>query len=260
MRRGLLCQWEEKMGKNQKKKARINKRIWKLAGGFAAITLAVSLILLVLVYFDVLPIVKDKPSESFLSDAQILRQDTELLGQGLELQGVGRYCGVYMEDGSMDQVSDVMMIRLKNTTQQDLQLAKLSLVYEGFTAEFEITNLPAGRTVIALEKNRNPFADQKYLSMSLSNVVFFEENMDAAAGRYQLTGMDGALNLKNVSANDISGDIYIYYKYIAAGELYGGVTFRAKLPGGVKAGEMRQAAAEHFDPDSCLILAVTSGA
>ena len=260
MRRGLLRQWEDKMGKNERKKARKSKRIWKLAGWFAAITLVVSLTLLVLVYFDVLPIVKDEHPEGFWTDAQILRQDTENLGQGLELQGVGRFCGVYMEDGSMDPVSDVMMIRIKNTTQQDLQLAKLSLDYEGFTAEFEITNLPAGKTVVALEKNRKPFVDQKYLNMSLSDVVFFRENMDVPTDRYQITGLDGAVNLKNCSENDIAGDIYVYYKYAAAEELYGGITFRVKIPGGLKAGETRQVAAEHFDPDRCVILSIVSGA
>lgn len=71
--------------------------------------------------------------------------------------------------------------------------------------------------------------------------------------------MDGALNLKNRSPNDVAGDIYIYYKYTAAEVLYGGITFRVKIPGGLKAGEMRQATAKHFDPDSCMVLAVVSG-
>ena len=247
------------MGRTEKKN-RKNKRIWKLAVGFASLSLAASLTLLLLVYFDVLPFGKEKHPEGFWSDAQVLRQDTEVLGHGLELQGSGRFCGAYLEDGSLDPVSDVLMIQIRNTTDKDLQLAKLSLVYQNFTAEFEITNLPAGKTLVVLEKNRKPFVDQHYLNMSLSSVVFFQEQMDIQADRYEITGMDGAMNLKNISTSDTEGDIYIYYKYTAAEELYGGITFRVKVPGGIKAGELRQVNAQHFDPETCMILAVTSGA
>ena len=257
MRRGLLNQMEDKMGKTVKKKAQKNRRIWKLAMWFVSLTLVASLTLLLLVYFGVLPFGEEK---GFVSDAQILRQDTELLGKGLELQGVGRYCGCYLEDGTMEQVSDVMMLRIKNTTDQDLQLARLSLIYEDFTAEFEITNLPAGKTLVVLEKNRRAFVDEKYLSMSLSSVAFLQAHMEVPTDQYEITGLDGALNVKNISGSNVNGDIYIYYKYTAAEELYGGITFRVKIPGGLRAGELRQVNAEHFDPERCMLLAITSGA
>ena len=247
------------MGRTRKKKRKSN-RIWKIAIGFAALTLVAALTLLLLIHFDVLPIGAGMDQKDFLGDAQVLRQDTEQLGHGLELLGVGRYVGTYLEDGSLDSVSDVLMVRIKNTTERDLQLARLSLVYEGFTAEFEITNLPAGRTVVGLEKNRKPFVDQKYLSMSLSGIAFFQQQMDIPTDRYEITGMDGALNVKNISAEDVSADVYVYYKYVAAEDFYGGITFRVKIAGGLKAGEMRQVASKHFDPETCMILAITAGA
>lgn len=242
------------------KKKRKNNRIWKIAIWFASSALVAALTLLLLIHFDVLPIGEEKNRNDSFGNAQVLRQDTEQLGYGLELLGVGRYAGAYLEDGSLDQVSDVLMVRIKNTTDRDLQLARLSLVYEGFTAEFEITNLPAGKTLVVLEKNRKPFVDQKYLNMSLSGIAFFRQQMDIPTDRYEITGLAGALNVKNISAEDVGADVYVYYKYVAAEELYGGITFRVKIAGGLKAGELRQVASQHFDPETCMILAITAGA
>lgn len=44
-----------------------------------------------------------------------IQQDEEIsLGQGLVIERVDRYSGVYMEDGSDETVQDVMMMLLRN--------------------------------------------------------------------------------------------------------------------------------------------------
>ena len=58
------------------------------------------------------------------------------LGVGLLVTKIGSYAGIYMEDGSDRIVSNMMMLLVKNTTGKDLQLARISVVYEDFTAEF----------------------------------------------------------------------------------------------------------------------------
>ena len=132
------------------------------------------------------------------------------------------------------------------------------LSYGEFTGEFVITDLPAGKTVIVLEKNRSTFPKQDYLSFMLQDVVRFKENMDVCADRFEITGMEGALNVRNISQTDIDGDVYVYYKMISGDVLYGGITFRVKIEGGLRAGELRQVSSEHFSPDRCMIMSVTT--
>jgi hypothetical protein len=242
---------------NSKRKKRCARKLRRSAIIFASTVLAVSLTLLVLIWLGVFD--RQKPlTDGLIRQSRLEQTHFEKLGHNLELEGVGRYSGLYMEDGSMDEIADVMMIRIKNTGDYDLRLARLFLTYSDGTAEFEITNLPAGKTMVVLEKNRRPYSEDEHLSVKLEDVVSFEENMDVFSDRYEITGMDGALNIKNDSNADVNGDLYVYYKYISGDMLYGGVTFRSKISGGLKAGELRQVSAGHFHPDNCILLAVTS--
>lgn len=194
------------------------------------------------------------------SETQIVVESTpmEMIGEGLQLVEIGRYSGEFFEDGSNDKVSDVLMVKLQNTGETDLRFARLMLSYGEFTGEFVITDLPAGKTVIVLEKNRSTFPKQDYLSFMLQDVVRFKENMDVCADRFEITGMEGALNVRNISQTDIDGDVYVYYKMISGDVLYGGITFRVKIEGGLRAGELRQVSSEHFSPDRCMIMSVTT--
>jgi hypothetical protein len=190
----------------------------------------------------------------FVQNSVLEQHHYEQLGYDLQLLGVGRYSGQFLEDGSNDLASDVLMVEIQNTGDKDLRLAGLSLTYTDFTAEFEITNLPAGKSVVVLEKNRRTYTAEEHLSVKLRDVVFFKENMDVFSDTFRLTGMNGAINVENISDTSISSDLYVYYKYISGDTLYGGITFRAKISGGLAPGELRQISAAHFDPDQCVVM------
>jgi hypothetical protein len=40
---------------------------------------------------------------------------------------------------------------------------------------------------------------------------------------------------------------------------YGGITYRIRIEGGLKAGEIRQGTAAHFNPDNSTVVFVTCG-
>lgn len=247
------------MRKASRKHRKKQHRIYIAGVITATVILCVDVTIMLLIHFGVFSKKDTTEQGQFFDQVELRQEETEKLGYGLELQGVGRYAGLYLEDGSNDAVTDVLMIKLKNTADKDLQLARICLNYSGFTAEFEVTNLPAGRSVIVLEKNRRASTEQMHESVSVSNVVHFCDPMDVPKEIYHITGMKGAINLENRSEADITGDVYVYYKYIADDTLYGGITFRSKLSGGIPAGQIRQIATSHFDPDQCMILAITNG-
>lgn len=180
------------------------------------------------------------------------------LGEGLVIQHIGSYAGMYMEDGTNEPVTDVMMLILENTAEADLQLARIYMEYSTFTAEFEVTNLPAGEKVVLLEKNRHEATAENHQGIEVKNVIYFPEAMSLQEERIKIEGHDGTLEVTNISGADIPGDIYFYYKHSASDLLYGGITYRVALRGGLKAGQSNMVIAGHYTPDTCRLLLAES--
>lgn len=179
------------------------------------------------------------------------------LNGDLSVIHIGKYAGIYMEDGSDEVVSDLMMLVLRNDGTQDLQLARISLHYSDYTAQFEVTNLPAGESVVLLEKNRLPYDSADFLSAEVANVVHFPTPMSMMEDQFEITGGDGYLDVTNISDSDISGEIFIYYKNSATDLLYGGITYRARISNGIRAGETVRVTTNHYYADACRLLMVT---
>lgn len=178
------------------------------------------------------------------------------LGEGLVCTDVDSYTGLFMEDGSDEPVSDVMRLVVKNTADQDLQYAEIGLVYGEEVREFSVTNLGSGASCVLLEKNRQSLVNDDVSDVYVEHVVFFSESMDLMEGQFEITGQDGFLNVKNISGHDVSGDVVVYYKYAVDGVYYGGITFRVRVSGGLKDGEIRQVPAVHFDKESSVLTMV----
>ena len=69
--------------------------------------------------------------------------------------------------------------------------------------------------------------------------------------------LNGAINVTNISDEDITGRLAICYKNVAAGVYYGGITYRIVLEGGLKAGEIRQMTASHFSETGSEIMFIS---
>lgn len=190
-------------------------------------------------------------------DPTIPVQQTINLGCGLEIIDAGSYAGAYVEDGSCEIVSGVMMIVVRNTGEQDIQLADIVAVSGGSEYTFRLTNLAVGERAVLLDQERRQAAEAVLESAIVSEVALFETSMELHAETIQIDGLNGMLNVKNISEQDISGDIYIYYKFAATDIFYGGITFRVRVEGGLKAGELRQIPAGHFKPGECRIVQVS---
>ena len=190
---------------------------------------------------------------------EVTPDDPVVLPRGLAIERVSAYTGMYVEDGSGEIVTDVMMILLRNESEQDLQLSRIKLTYGDTVFHFECTNLAAGECVVLLEKDRQTAIAGAPDASEIYDVAFFNNPMEPENDRLQLDCSRGVINVTNTSDSDITGDIYIYYKYYAAGYYYGGITFRVSIKGGLPAGETRQLTAAHFDPEGCRIVQITDG-
>ena len=183
------------------------------------------------------------------------------LGNGLEVIAIGSYSGEFVEDGSNEEVKDVLMIKVTNTSETVLQYTEIALKSkDDVEARFTLSTLPPNETVMVLEADKKSY-DKKdeYISGEAKDVVFFHNGISLYQDKLEIGGLEGAFNVKNISDKDINGDIYIYYKNYKDGLFYGGITYRAKIEGGIKTGEMKQVMTKHYSPDTCMLMFVTMG-
>ncbi len=198
---------------------------------------------------------KDQPATD-TEEPQVSSAMETFSADGLRITGIRGYTGIYMEDGSDEIVSNVMMILLENTSEQDLQLARIDIQYADFTAEFEVTNLPAGESAVLLEKNRLNMPEDDCISIEARNIAFFQTPMSLMEDTFEITGGNGYLDVKNISDSATGGKVYVYYKHASSDLLYGGITFRATVNEPIAPGETIRILTNHYTADNSRILAV----
>lgn len=187
-------------------------------------------------------------------------QVTMNLGKGLTLTDIGSYTGIYMEDGTDEVVSGILMIIVTNNGEEDIQYAEISLDAGEETAFFSVSTLPVGESAVLLEQNRMEYsAETAYTSAVGSNIALFDQPMSLCEDLIQIQSLDGAMNITNISGEDITGDIVIYYKNAADGMYYGGITYRVRISGGLAADEVKQIMSQHFSTSDSAIMFVTCG-
>lgn len=182
------------------------------------------------------------------------------LEHGLTVTHMGSYTGAYVEDGSNEIVGGVLMLRVTNNGQRDIQYAELSMPVGDAVAQFKLTTLPVGETAVLLEQSRMQWDENAvYPDPVANNVAFFQYALSLQEDLLQLQALDGGLNVTNVSGEDITGDVVIYYKNAAQDVFYGGITYRVRLEGGIKEGEIKQIMADHFSATGSEVVFITIG-
>lgn len=180
------------------------------------------------------------------------------LGDGIFITGFGRYSGSYMEDGTNDAVTGVLMIILENRSEKTLQYGEISLSGSAGTAEFSVSTLPPKSKAVLLEKSRMQYSDPDGFSdRRMNNRVFFDAEPTLCTDKIKIGALDGKLNVTNISGERIDGDITVFYKNYRDGYYYGGITYRATVEGGLDPEEVRQINAAHFSQKGSIAVFVT---
>ena len=179
------------------------------------------------------------------------------LNKTLVIKEADNYTGIYMEDGTDEPVTGILKIEVTNVSGEPVQYAEINLDVKGETAHFTVTALPAGATAVLLERNRMEYRDDiDYMSAEAEcvNMAMFNSELSLHEDKLKIQTLDGALNITNISGEDITDTIILCYKSYQNDMYYGGIAYRIKLEGGLKAGELRQIMAEHFqEPGSQMV-------
>lgn len=168
------------------------------------------------------------------------------LDRGLEIVRYGKYIGAYMEDGTDEIVANVMMIEVHNTGEHPIQYAKITVTGPAGDAVFTLTTLMPGQRIIVLEAGRKAYSETDvYTEARADNVAFFAESPSLQEDKVQIQPLEGGFNISNVSGEDITGQICVYFKDVSGDMLYGGITYLVRIDG-LAAGEVKQVMSANF--------------
>lgn len=176
------------------------------------------------------------------------------LSNGCEIAQLKSYSGPFVEDGSDEEKENVFAVVIKNTTGKHIQYMTLRLTVGGKEYLFELTTLFDNSAVTVLERTGAAYTKDKIDRVELTRSVEFSSSPTVHPNELEITVMNGLMNVKNISGEDISGNTYIYYKLTDGDDWFGGITYRASVNGGLKNGEIRQIPANHFKKDACKVV------
>ena len=179
----------------------------------------------------------------------------EILLETIEITSIDSYTGPFVEDGSDDAVVNILAITVKNNTPQTLQYAEATLLFGDTTAQFAFSTLKPGESMMVLEKNRLEYVEgMEPSSYQFDNVIYFTEEPTLCADKISISALDGAFNVRNISGEDLTGNIAIYYKNKTAQGYLGGITYRTVIQGGMAKDEIKQIMVNHFQVDESQIM------
>ena len=180
---------------------------------------------------------------------------TVLSDPNLTAEVIAKYAGSFVEDGTNTATADVTAMVITNNSDQMLQIGVVEFQVNGSeTAEFTVTNLPAGASALVMENSRRTFHsgdDFSYGKVASSYIDMPSLESD----KFDILEGDGKLTLVNKTGESY-GKVYVYYKYVQLGGAYlGGITYRVPFEN-VPANGQVESLAGHFRPDGSKIVGV----
>ena len=177
------------------------------------------------------------------------------IGSNLSIAAVGLYSGPYFEDGTDDEVSNVLAMVVENKSDDIVELAELCLMRNGEAVPFKIAAFPGHSYCLVLASDRHVGrADD---ALPLPSVEACGKAMDVVldySPDFAVYPAEGVINVMNVSGKDINGDVYLVFKQFAHNVYLGGIAYRATFHDGVAADAIGQSIQRNFHRDSSVIL------
>ena len=173
----------------------------------------------------------------------------------LSIRAVKSYSGVYIEDGSDKDISNIAAIILDNKGNENIEYAKITLPYGEKEYIFEAKTLAAGATMVVQESTGAKYVEGEYGEATV--VVATMEKMEMSEKSVELSETEsGALKIANISGENIPC-VRIFYKFYLEdiGVSVGGITYTSKITE-LKAGETRVITPSHYDKDASRVMMV----
>ncbi len=139
------------------------------------------------------------------------------------------YDGYFIEDGSDEEVSNVLAMQFFNDSDQAIQYAEYVFrVGDSTAVSFKISNLPAHQSCVVLEANRHKYNSGEVLDL-ISRVVAKVDTLPFASDQVLLVdNSDGSVTIMNLTGETLPV-VRFFYKYFYEDQntFLGGITYTA---------------------------------
>ena len=198
-----------------------------------------------------------KKEESVREELENLEFRPMEIGDGFTVMAVQSYDGKYIEDGSDEQVQNVMAAYVKNNGTRNIQLADFKLFdTDGKVYEFRLTTLMPGQEMIVLEKNRAVYDEKKIVvSAEIENLAVFSEEPQLCEDVLEIRIENNTFTVTNISDQKLLA-ARICYKNIYDGIYLGGITYTSTIPE-IDPGETVELATRHYSEGASKVAFVT---
>lgn len=163
--------------------------------------------------------------------ASFLAFPREITGTQLVIQEVQAYSGSFVEDGSNDEMANIVAILVKNTGSDCVEYGEIRMESGETEHVFTFSLLESGESCVVLEETAASFSGNNYTSCSAQVVAMETREMSEDSVKVTET-KNGALQIKNISDEKIPC-IRIFYKNYSEedGVYIGGIAYNAKVTG-----------------------------
>ena len=198
---------------------------------------------------------KDTKKDSNKSSNSNIKTPYNVSATGMQISKIKSYSGKFVENGSDKEVSNILALEVKNTSKKDLQYGQIKLkINNKKTATFDLTNLPAGKTVTVIEStgsiSYNSGDSYKYEEATYASV----DKLPMSNKKVKVSTKGSEITVENISNKDL-GTVYVYYKNTKDNSYLGGITYRAKFEN-VEKGKSYTGNTSHFSEGSSEIVMV----
>lgn len=142
------------------------------------------------------------------------------------------YSGEYPEDGSFEPAENVAAIRIRNNLSVDIRYAEITVKAGVEEYVFLASSWLAGSEMTVLESaGKKVSGSLSFDSAEITSVGTFEKKPSLLEDRFEIKIENGVISVKNLTENDFPDGLTVYFKATDENGCFGGMTFRAALPG-----------------------------
>lgn len=170
---------------------------------------------------------------------------------------VGLIVDSWLKIISIGETDGVVSVVVRNISDADVQYALLTVNCGDNTLSFPMTTVLAGSTSVL--KCDTPIEFDKkssYYNWKVEEKTYFADELSVYPEVFEIMCCDKLITVKNISGNDITGDIFVYYKKIENGVFSEGTTYRVRI-NGLGINEKIQVDAEYFMSSDSKVMFVT---
>ena len=200
--------------------------------------IAIGLIILVVIsVFAVTQLMDDKSTSTNVDEIETV----------VNIDGWLKITKIYEYNGRLAVVAE-------NISDIDVEYALLTVKNRDNSVTFNISVLLHGTEVVLICNEDIGFNKEEiYTGWKTENLVVFEETPVMNNDKLEICVIDGSISIKNISGNDVTSDILIYYKQKQDNILNGNVTHRIRISG-LKAGAQTYVKANSLNENNCQII------